>query len=295
MAKTSISQVFHSAYDWLRPRPPAPPVASTSRAGRNLPAAITTAVILLSLFGLTLFFWVDGFILVGVIFLSIALWEAAGAFLTRNVHIPLLALLPIQLLMLFLTTYRGIVPALISYLLGAGLLLAIALIRKNGNLRGVIAGVFMLGWIGLAGCFLLGMLDLPGGSHLIVAAILLTVASDTGGWLLGILIGKHPILPRISPKKSWEGLLGSLLLCLLAAFLGIFLLLGKSWSWVLVFAFLTPPLATMGDFAESALKRDLGIKDMGIIFPGHGGMLDRLDSLLFCAPVFYCLFLFMQH
>jgi len=123
----------------------------------------------------------------------------------------------------------------------------------------------------------------------VVTFIVVTVASDIGGYVAGVLFGKHPMAPRISPKKSWEGFAGSALACLgVGAALVVWLLQGPWWAGLAVGGACVVS-ATLGDLSESLIKRDLGIKDMGNLLPGHGGLMDRLDSLLPSAPVAYLL------
>jgi phosphatidate cytidylyltransferase len=127
-----------------------------------------------------------------------------------------------------------------------------------------------------------------------VVFILLTVSNDIGGYAAGVLFGKHPIAAEISPKKSWEGFVGSLILqCAVGALSFVYLLDALWWQGVIAGAVLAVT-ATAGDFAESAIKRDLGVKDMGSLLPGHGGMMDRLDSLVpnaFASWALFTLFL----
>ena len=120
--------------------------------------------------------------------------------------------------------------------------------------------------------------------------ILLTVANDIGGYAAGVLFGKHPIAPQISPKKSWEGFVGSVVLqCVVGALSFVYLLDAPWWQGIIAGLIMTVT-ATAGDFAESAIKRDLGVKDMGTFLPGHGGMMDRLDSLIPNAFTSWALF-----
>jgi len=127
------------------------------------------------------------------------------------------------------------------------------------------------------------------GADRIVVFIATTVASDIGGYAAGVLFGKHPMAPTVSPKKSWEGFAGSTVTCVLVGVLGVILLLhGPWWAGVAIGA-AAVVTATLGDLSESLIKRDLGIKDMGNLLPGHGGMMDRIDSLLVTAPVVYVL------
>jgi phosphatidate cytidylyltransferase len=119
----------------------------------------------------------------------------------------------------------------------------------------------------------------------VIIMLLLVVANDTFGYLVGASFGKHPMAPKISPKKSWEGFAGSQVTGMVAGALCVVLLLnGPWWAGVLTGALLVVS-ATVGDLIESLIKRDIGIKDMGTLLPGHGGLLDRLDSLLPTALV----------
>ena len=122
-----------------------------------------------------------------------------------------------------------------------------------------------------------------------IVFIALTVCSDTGGYALGVLRGRHPMAPQISPKKTWEGFAGSVIACLLGGWLITGWLLGTQAWQGLVVGLAVVITATLGDLAESMVKRDLGLKDMGRLLPGHGGMMDRLDSLIPVAPVVYVL------
>ncbi|QOR48375.1 phosphatidate cytidylyltransferase [Trueperella pecoris] len=274
----------------LAPRPPKLPQQSHSRAGRNLKAAIPTALILLALLALSLFIRIEVFVGLVVVALGIAQWEMAGALLARRFKIPLLVLLTGQSAMLISTWVWGLGIALLIYFVTCAVAIVWNAYSRAKGITDALAGCFSLGWIGLMGSFAVAMAAMEHGALVISAFVLLPVANDTGGWLAGIMFGKHPIAPSISPKKSWEGFVGSVIACLAMAvvFVGIVLELG--WPWVLAFAAATPVMSTAGDFAESLLKRDLTVKDMGSLFPGHGGMLDRIDSILFCAPVCYLLF-----
>ncbi|MDO5495272.1 MAG: phosphatidate cytidylyltransferase, partial [bacterium] len=128
------------------------------------------------------------------------------------------------------------------------------------------------------------------GVLLVLTYILMVAGNDTGGYLAGVLFGKHPIAPTISPKKSWEGVVGSLVLSVAVAFVMLVVVLDAHWGWSIALGILTVLTATTGDFAESLVKRDLGLKDFGSILPGHGGVLDRIDSQLVAAPACYFVF-----
>ena len=132
----------------------------------------------------------------------------------------------------------------------------------------------------------LGLID---GAIRVIAFIATVVASDVGGYAVGVLAGKHPMAPSISPKKSWEGMAGSVGTCMVVATALLVPALDAPWWGRLVFGTSIAVTATIGDLGESLIKRDLGIKDMGALLPGHGGLMDRLDSLLPCAAVSWLL------
>ncbi|MDR6939083.1 phosphatidate cytidylyltransferase [Arcanobacterium hippocoleae] len=272
------------------PHPPKPPVESNSRAGRNLPAATATAIILLGIIAASLVFYIQIFVVLATIALVIGIWEFSGAVLARNIRVPFITLSVSVIFMVLLTWEFGVGAGFLGYLISTTLALGITKYYLGESLRTGIVAVFGLAWIGLSGVFAIGMAHLPAPTQILTALILLPAANDTGGWCAGILFGKHPMVPKISPKKSWEGFGGSMFLSLLVSYLIVGLFTKLDWPWAILFGVITPFIATAGDFAESMIKRDLGIKDMGSVFPGHGGMLDRLDSILFCAPVFYFLF-----
>jgi phosphatidate cytidylyltransferase len=115
------------------------------------------------------------------------------------------------------------------------------------------------------------------------------VCSDTGGYATGVLFGRHPLAPIVSKGKTWEGFAGSVLFCSIAGVLILTLTFHQAWWKGLLFGLAIVVTATVGDLGESMIKRDLGVKDMGDLLPGHGGVMDRLDSMLPCAAVAYLL------
>ncbi|QRV02706.1 phosphatidate cytidylyltransferase [Arcanobacterium phocisimile] len=272
----------------LVPHPPRPPQEVTSRAGRNVPAAVATGLGLLGLVGLSLAYKMEIFVALAIAFLVVGIWEIAGAFLARNIRIPFIPLIIGGVGMMLATWSGGLRDGLIVFFFAAGVaMLWRTYMAEDHVLTDGIAGVFALAWIGIFSMFAVALAALSQGAFAVIAFVLLPVASDTGGWLAGINFGKHPIAPSISPKKSWEGYIGSTIGALLAALVTVWLGLGLPWYAAVIIGLTIPIFATAGDFSESLLKRDLGVKDMGSIFPGHGGVLDRVDSLLFCAPILY--------
>jgi phosphatidate cytidylyltransferase len=264
------------------PATPAPP--KKSRAGRNLPAAIASGVVLGVAIIASLVFWKPAFMLIVVAAVLVAVWELAQAFATGDIRItrePVMA--------------GGVVMVLAAFLFGAPALvtatavtaLACMLWRLRGGVTGYVmdatAAVFTIVYVPFLGGFVALMLGEDRGALAIVTFILVTVASDIGGYAVGVIAGKHPMAPVISPKKSWEGFAGSAVSCVVVGWLTVDHLLDGHW-WVGVLLGLTAVvMATLGDLCESVIKRDLGIKDMSQIVPGHGGLMDRLDSLLATA------------
>ncbi|MFM1965838.1 MAG: hypothetical protein RL134_1563 [Actinomycetota bacterium] len=271
------------------------PVPTPSRAGRNLPAAIASGVVLAVLVVVSLVWipWLFGVLAAAA--LCLAIHELTTAFAGAGIRV---ARTPV-----YATTLVGMAAAYIwgtealLVTVGAGVVaVLIWRIRRGteGYLRDASASVFLLGYISLMAGFAMLMLAAPDGPWRIVVFILLTIGNDIGGYATGVIFGRHPIAPQVSPKKSWEGFAGSLLVqCLIgvAAFIWIF---DAPWWQGLVMGAVLTVTATAGDFVESAIKRDIGVKDMGTLLPGHGGIMDRLDSLVvnaFAAWALFALFL----
>ena len=154
------------------------------------------------------------------------------------------------------------------------------------------AGIFAAIYIPFLASFVAEMLASADGDRRVLTFVILTISSDIGGYFAGITLGRrgrHLMAPVISPKKTWEGLAGSVAAGLAAGGLCVTLILhGQAWQGLLTGA-AAVLAATLGDLVESIIKRDLDIKDMGTLLPGHGGILERLDSLLVAAPVVWLL------
>lgn len=257
-----------------------------SRAGRNLPAAIAVGVGLAATVIASLVLLKDVFVLVVVVALGIGLWELTRAFRTADVVVPVLPVLTGGSLMLVGAFYGGMETAAVAMALTViGTLVWRLSDGAHGFVRDASAGVFSLSYLYLMGVFVLLMLVEDDGPWRIVAFILVTVSSDIGGYVAGVLFGRHPMAPTISPKKSWEGFAGSLTFGVLAGVLVVLYGLQGPWWAGVVLGVAAVVMATLGDLSESLIKRDLGIKDMGDLLPGHGGLMDRLDSLIAVAPV----------
>jgi phosphatidate cytidylyltransferase len=264
-----------------------PPARRRSRAGRNLGAAIAVgvglgAVILGSLL-------IERHVFIGVLALAtvVATWELAGA-LRRGVGIavPLPVLLVGGQAMVWLAWPFGATGQVVPFALTA---LAVMLWRMRAGaahfVRDVTAGLFVAAYVPLFCSFATLLLVPEDGVGRVLTFMICVVASDIGGYAAGVIAGRHPMAPTISPKKSWEGFAGSQVAGMVAGALSVWLLLGGAWWAGALTGALLVVTATLGDLVESMIKRDLGIKDMGNLLPGHGGLMDRMDSLLPTAVV----------
>lgn len=272
------------------PMEPVPPPERRSRAGRNLPAAIGVGVALGALIVLSLYVWKPAFVGVVVVAVVLALWELTNAFHAGRVRVPVLPL-AVGAVAIVVSAYAGGTEPMVVALTLTVLATLLWRLPENprGYVRDVTAGVFATMYVPFLAAFAALLVREADGADRVTVFVLLTVLSDVGGYAAGVLFGKHPMAPSVSPKKSWEGFAGSALFCAVGGAVALPVLLGgQAWEGVLVgLAVMT--VATLGDLGESMIKRDLGIKDMGSLLPGHGGLMDRLDSLLLSAPVTYLL------
>ncbi len=268
-----------------------------SRTGRNLPVAAAIGLVLGGLVLVTLFTVKATFLAyVGAVVLM-ALWELRQALLERGISLPLVPIAAGGAAMFTLAYWYGAQAALSAVAVTVIVLLVWRLPGgATGYLRDLTASVFTLAYVPLLAVFVPLMLSMPDGARRTLIFVVLAVCSDVGGYFAGIFVGRHPMAPVISPKKTWEGFAGSVVACLAAgAILLPWLLHGHVWQG-LVLGAAAVVAAALGDLIESMIKRDLEIKDMGTVFPGHGGAMDRLDSLLVLAPVAWLLLkVFIPH
>lgn len=262
----------------------APPRKSS---GRNLPVAIGAGLGLGALVLATLFIRREAFVVFAVLACALALYELTTAFKIRNIHIPVLPLHIGSIGILVSSFNAGGEALLVSTALTAGGILVWRVLDGGGlpAVRDATGGMFAVTYVPFMAGFVMLMLAEPNGPRRVLLFIALAVANDVGGFVAGSRFGRHPMAPSVSPKKSWEGLAGSLLLALIVGPVAAFFLFDGAVIFGLVLAVSTVVFATAGDLAESLIKRDLGIKDMSSLIPGHGGVMDRLDSLLLTAPV----------
>jgi phosphatidate cytidylyltransferase len=281
--------------------PPAPaPQQDHGRAGRDLKAAVASAVVLLGAIGASLYFWKPAFMGIVVAAVVVAIWELRQGLLAKDIDIPEQPLMLGGAVMVVVAYLWG-APALVTATAVTALVTMLWLLRRgiDGYVRTATASVFTLVYVPFLGSFVALLLAEGGrggggldndGVQGIVTFILVTIASDIGGYVAGVLFGRHPMAPVISPKKSWEGFAGSLLFTVGAGWALVVYLLDGDWWVGICLGLIAVVMATLGDLCESVMKRDLGIKDMSQVVPGHGGLMDRLDSLLATiAPIWLLL------
>jgi phosphatidate cytidylyltransferase len=262
--------------------------------GRNLPVAMAVGLLLGGLALLTLLTVKATFLIYMGVALLIALKELDTAFKTKGIKIPLIPVVAGGIAMVLAAYWAagGAVTAVFA-LTVLGVLIARIFGGTEGYVRDVTAGMFATAYLPLLGATVAAMLADHNGGKRVLIFIILAICSDIGGYFAGItltpLTGGHRLAPSISPKKTWEGLAGSVFLAVVAGAILLPTLLHGHWWQGIITGAAAVAAAVFGDLAESMIKRDLAIKDMGSLLPGHGGVLDRIDSLLACAPVVWLL------
>jgi phosphatidate cytidylyltransferase len=269
------------------------PLGGKKRAGRDLRAAIGVGVSLGVVIIASLFFYKPVFLGVIVVAVVVGLWELTSRLTERKeIQAPLVPLAVGGAAMVIAGYLRGPEGAWVVMALTALAVLAWRMTEAPDDyLRDVTAAVFATFYVPFLATFVALMLAADDGPWRVLTFLLLTVVSDTGAYAVGWRFGKHKLAPSISPGKTREGLGGAVAFSMGAGALCMhFLIDGGNWWQGLLLGLAVAVTATLGDLGESMMKRDLGIKDMGTLLPGHGGIMDRLDSLLPTAPVVWLLF-----
>lgn len=260
------------------------------KTGRNLPNAIIVGLGLIGLVVLTLFINKYAFT-----FLALAAVLLAGYEVTNQLNkvkklslSPFLNLVVISIFILFSVLFEelGFVYALIFGVIS----ILIYSYTKKIFKKTFIFSISTVLYLGIFGGLAMLMLNQTDGAERVFIFIALTALSDTGGYFSGIFFGKHKLAPKISPKKSYEGLIGSVLLSVVASIFITPLFLDLDLTKAVILGLVLPITGTFGDLFESYVKRNLKIKDFSSLLPGHGGMADRIDSLAFNSLVSYLLF-----
>jgi phosphatidate cytidylyltransferase len=272
--------------------PPPPTPAPTGRAGRNLPAAIAVGSTLGAIVLASLLVWRPAFIGVVVLAAGIGVWEMARAIgRDGGPRGPLVPLFGGALAMIALAWFAG--PEALPLGLVLTVLAAMVWRLADGPRRyqgDLLAAILIAVYVPFLGAFAV-LLDRPeDGALRVIVTLAAVVLSDTGGYIAGVFFGRHPMAPTVSPKKSWEGTAGSLLIAATGGALMLYFLFHVPWWHGALFGLGVSAASVLGDLGESLLKRDLKIKDMSNLLPGHGGLMDRLDSILFAVPTAFVLF-----
>jgi phosphatidate cytidylyltransferase len=276
----------------LKPAEVPTPPNGNGRAGRNLPAAIAVGASLGAVVLVSLLFWRPGFVFVVATAAGIGAWEMARAMARDGgPRAPLVPLLAGSAVMVTLAWFAG------AEALTLGLVVTVlaAMVWRladgpAGYQRDLLAAVLVAVYVPFLGSFAV-LLDRPSdGALRVIVMLAAVVLSDTGGYVAGVFLGRHAMAPTVSPKKSWEGTAGSLFITATGGAVLFHVLFHVPWWHGALFGLGVSAVAVLGDLAESLLKRDLHIKDMSHLLPGHGGLMDRLDSVLFAAPAAFVLF-----
>jgi len=249
---------------------------SEINTGRNLPLATLVGLFLFGLVLLSTFVANWLFLPLLTLFIMLAVVELVDVFNRKSASISRRALLGLTPVLFAAAYFGGINELLAAYALSIMVLIMVSLL--------------ILTYLPFMAAFVLIMLNQADGALRVLAFILLTVASDTGAYFAGIFFGKRPMAPKISPAKTWEGFAGGMLLQLIMGALVFHYFFDASIWLGLLAGFAMTFTAVIGDLFESAIKRDAGIKDMSGVLPGHGGVLDRLDSLIPNALIAWALF-----
>lgn len=297
----SAAPTIEAEQDGDSPHAPAPvadghlpdPSTPLPPGGRNVPVAIGVGLGLGLAVIASLFLWrKEAFLGLAIVGCGIGLWELSRAVAVRDIKLPLLPLLVGTVGMMASAYSAGVEALLVASVLTSGGAFIWRVLDGGGvpALRDATAAMFATAYIPFLAGFIALMLAADDGPWRVLTFVMVCVANDTGGYIAGVFFGKTRLAPIVSPKKSWEGLAGSVVL---ACAVGVAMMMGPldaPWWAGLLLGVAGVAAATLGDLAESLLKRDLGVKDMGTLLPGHGGVLDRVDSLLFAAPVAFGIF-----
>jgi phosphatidate cytidylyltransferase len=259
-----------------------------SRAGRDLRSAIGVGVGIGAVAVASLFVWRPSFAYIVGAAVLYACYELARALRTAQVQLSVVPVMAGSVAMLVAAWERGTSGLALALLVTlVGVLVWRVADGAYGYTRDVTASALTLLYVPALAGFAILLVHPSDGAGRVLAFAATVVCSDTGGYATGVLFGKHPMAPIVSKAKTWEGFAGSVVACSTAGVLFMTLTFHEAWWKGLVFGAAIAVTATLGDLGESLIKRDLDIKDMGNLLPGHGGVMDRLDSLLPCAAVAY--------
>lgn len=262
--------------------------AINKRAGRKLGSSIIVSLSLVALIWFALVYRREVFAVVVTVAVLLGIREIVRAFSVRGIYISVVSLALGAVVLTYATWNGGAAGLAIATAIAIPLLL-IQLLTKgpDGFVQSATATTFSLLYLPFLGGFLILLAKPSTGLERVMTFVVLVGCNDTFGYIVGVLFGKHPLVPVISPKKSWEGLIGSLVFTVIGGAFAFKYIMEMHWWIGAIVGLMIVFTATCGDLIESAMKRDLHLKDMGTLLPGHGGILDRLDSVLISAPALW--------
>lgn len=262
--------------------------AINKRAGRKLFPSIAVSLSLVALVWFALAYHREIFAVVVATAVLLGIREIVRAFNASGIYISYAGLIVASLALSYATWNGGVAGLAVATAIAIPVLLIQLLTRgPEGFVASATATTFSLLYLPFLAGFLILLGRTSTGLERVMTFVILVGCNDTFGYIVGVLIGKHALVPKISPKKSWEGLIGSLVFTTAGGILAFTYILELQWWIGAVVGLMIVFTATCGDLIESAMKRDLVLKDMGSLLPGHGGMLDRLDSVLISAPALW--------
>ena len=265
--------------------------AINKRAGRKLLPSILVSLFLLSLIFGSIAYEPKLFLALILVVIMLGVRELAHAYRTGGIELPDLPLMIAASIILLASWFGGTQGLAVSTGLILPILMVLLLaISQKDFIKRSTSAVFAVFYLAVLGGFILLLANHPDGGKRILALVILIACNDTFAYFAGVLFGKHKLVPTISPKKSWEGLIGGLIASLIGGSLVFHYVFETNWYVGIAIGVMTVVTATCGDLIESAIKRDLAIKDMSNLLPGHGGIMDRLDSALFTAPAVWFAF-----
>ena len=265
--------------------------AINKRAGRKLLPSILVSLTLLTLIFGSIYLEPLLFLALICIVIMLGVRELAHAYRTGGIELPDLPIMAAALIILLASWFGDTEGLAVSTgLIIPVLMFLLLLISQKDFIKRSTSAVFAVFYLAVLGGFILLLANNDDGGKRILALVILIACNDTFAYFAGVLFGKHKMAPTISPKKSWEGLVGGLIASLIGGALIFHNSFGVGWYVGAAVGAMTVVTATCGDLIESAIKRDLAIKDMSNLLPGHGGIMDRLDSALFTAPAVWFAF-----
>jgi phosphatidate cytidylyltransferase len=262
--------------------------AINKKAGRKLLPSIGVGLSLIGLVWFALSYQREIFAIVVAIAVVLGVREIVRAFIARGITISFNGLTLAAIGLAYATWNGGVAGLAIATAIAFPLLLIRALLQgPEGFVAKATGTTFALLYLPFLAGFLILLARPHNGFQQVMTFVVLVGCNDTFGYIVGVLIGKHPLVPTISPKKTWEGLAGSTIFTVIGGCLAFKYIMDMQWWLGIIVGLMIVFTATCGDLIESAMKRDMSLKDMGSLLPGHGGMLDRLDSVVLSSPAMW--------